>query len=210
MNPWISIWLKPRQTIRQIVDSNPRRFVRLLAIGGGIASMLMGSLPIILEAKVLFPVVVLLALVFGTLFGISGLYLFGWLYRWVGSWLGGQATLIETRAVVAWAQVPTVWVFGLWLALLLACGRDLWIKQKEAAPLSALFVGILILAYILAAVCRFVVTFKGLAEVHRFSDWKGLGTVFISPLLFITPVAVLGMIIAIGLPHFMKHVETVR
>ena len=40
LNPWFSMWLHPRQTIRQIVSTNPDRLVVLLAAVGGIAEAL--------------------------------------------------------------------------------------------------------------------------------------------------------------------------
>ena len=39
-NPWFSMWLHPRRTIRQIVETNPERLVMSLAAVGGIAEAL--------------------------------------------------------------------------------------------------------------------------------------------------------------------------
>ena len=31
LNPWFSIWVQPRATMRQVLDANPRRMVHRLA-----------------------------------------------------------------------------------------------------------------------------------------------------------------------------------
>lgn len=40
LNPWFSTWVKPRETMRWIVDTDPTRQVVLLAVLGGIAQFL--------------------------------------------------------------------------------------------------------------------------------------------------------------------------
>ncbi len=32
LNPWFSIWVQPRATMRQVLDANPRRMVHRLAL----------------------------------------------------------------------------------------------------------------------------------------------------------------------------------
>src|SRR5262245_45012540 len=45
LNPWFSMWVMPRATMRQILDTNPSRFVHLLAILGGIVEVMRSHLP---------------------------------------------------------------------------------------------------------------------------------------------------------------------
>jgi len=40
LNPWFSVWTKPRATIQQIVDSNSNRFILLLAAISGVFHVL--------------------------------------------------------------------------------------------------------------------------------------------------------------------------
>ena len=42
MNPWVTIWLKPRQTIRQVVETNPRYLVLpLIMISGALGLLIL-------------------------------------------------------------------------------------------------------------------------------------------------------------------------
>nr|MBP9871117.1 hypothetical protein [Nitrosomonas sp.] len=40
LNPWLSIWTRPRATIQQIVDVNPQRYIWVLAAVSGVADAL--------------------------------------------------------------------------------------------------------------------------------------------------------------------------
>ncbi len=161
--------------------------------------MLMKSLPVTLQQDVPFPAAIFVALVLGVLLGLVSLYLFGEMYRWVGHRLGGQANRVETRAVIGWSQVPTIWLFGLWLTLLLASGGELLLVSEKHPPttaLVALFSLVFVLANLIVIIWRFVVTCKAIAEVYRFSDWKGLKTLLIPHALLIVPLFILGLLLS--------------
>ena len=83
--PWLKIWTAPRGTIRAIVDTDPTRYVLLLAVIGGIAELLNRASTQDLGDT--WPVVgiVLLALLLGSIGGILSLYITGALFRWTGS-----------------------------------------------------------------------------------------------------------------------------
>lgn len=214
MNPWISIWLKPRQTIRQILDTDPKRGVLLLAVAGGMADVLVQGLGSFVEMKIHLAIAAVICMVLGGLFGLFGLYLLGWLYRWVGKWFGGQARNVEVRAALAWTQdVPVLWLFGLWAALLLVTGGDLLKFQGKTAPpagevtlLAALFSVVLGAATVVVALWRFILGCKAIAEAHRFSGWKGFGTVTIPMALVMIPVVA----VISSRPHLMKAREDAR
>ena len=120
MNPWISIWLKPRQTIREIVDTDSKRWVLLLAALAGVSTALVSLLSLefpqmltmlitsIKNPTSMVPIafIVLGIGIIGTVFGIAGLFLYGWLYRIVGGWFGGKATSLQIRAAIAWVEIP--------------------------------------------------------------------------------------------------------
>lgn len=179
LNPWISIWTRPRATLRSILAADPTRHVILLAAASGAAGGIDNALenafattgPSSLIATLF------LALLLGPVFGVIGLYLWGGLVRWTGSWLGGEATPEEARAAVAWSAVPSLWGLLLWLPLLLSG------SQVGVVPL---LVG---LAQLVLGVWTFVISLKCLGEAHRFSAWKALGAEILAVLMIIAPFA---------------------
>ena len=196
MNPWVSIWLKPRQTIRQIVDTDPTHLVLFLMISAGAASGLMQ----LTEARVTeqlnlpFAFVGVVVAVLGAVLGVMGLYVYGWLYRWVGSWFGGKAKNVEVRAAIAWVQVPTLYLFGVWMILRLISGGPMGVVIALVYGLLGFVVGI----WGLVLACHTV------GEVHRFSAWKGLGTLMIPNLLIAVPVGILALLAAIAIPNVLR------
>ncbi len=191
MTPWLSIWFKPRQTIRQIVDANPRRGVLPLAIAAGAATFVMSGLGLAMRAGMSPWLALPMCLGLGTLTGLLWLYLFGWLYRWVGSWFGGQAKNVDVRAAIAWVEVPRFVVFVMWLIMFLLV-QDPTAAEGElsaAAFLAFLLFGVVALT---VWVWRLVLACHALGEVHRFSAWKGLATLAI-------PNGIIGVVVVIPL-----------
>src|SRR3989338_5161268 len=85
MNPWASIWFQPRQTIRQIVDTNPRYLVVPLAVILGAAAWLQAGVSTARYVHLSTAVAMTIGAMMGAVLGFVGLYISGWLYRWVRS-----------------------------------------------------------------------------------------------------------------------------
>ncbi len=154
MNPWTSIWLKPRATIQQIVDSNPTRWVLLLAAMTGFSSALDQASLKSLGDKYEMPVIFVMAAIAGPICGIIALYIGGALLRWTGAWIGGQGSAQHIRAAVAWSSVPYIWGLLLWIPAVLLFGNELFtIETPEMdANLTLLmwYLGIGVLQLIIA------------------------------------------------------------
>jgi signal peptidase I len=107
-SPWTTIWLDPRRTIDDVLATRPRQFIWLLASLGAMAGFygqLLGSD----LAGQLFDWRILLAFVIASaVFGVAGLYLAALVLSWIGRLLGGRASPLELRAVLAWSMVPTI------------------------------------------------------------------------------------------------------
>ena len=109
LNPWIAIWVRPRATMRQILEADPRRFVhRLVAIGwtAGMAQGLVLSDWGDAVPAVFLPGVFVLTAALGTALGLILLYLNGFLLRLTGRWLEGQGDAVSIR--VAARRLPEV------------------------------------------------------------------------------------------------------
>ena len=187
-HPWVSIWIKPRETIRCIVSTDPTRQVILLAALGGIAQSLDRAASEYFGDKLSMPVLLIMILALGPIGGVISLYILGALFRWTGSWFGGDATTEEVRAAIAWSNVPIIWALLLWIPKLALFGEELF---KSATPRMDANLLLIILLFIFGIVelvigiWTFIVFLKCLGEVHRFSVWKALGAVLVPSLVLI-------------------------
>ena len=187
-NPWLTMWFKPSTTIRYIVETDPTRHLTLLAILYGMAniiellvkrsSLASGRLELGQGAYIILPLIFVISLGIGALGGLVALYLGGIIFRWAGSLWGGQATVIQAKAAIAWSVVPIIWLMALRapLYLLFTVGR-LFNPDPSASSSGLLFtyffradslIGTVIGIWVL------VLILKSISEVHGISIWKSI------------------------------------
>ena len=131
-----------------------------------------------------------MCILIGSIGGIVSIYFLGALYRWSGSWFGGQATSEEVRAAIAWASVPTLLIFPIWVFELLIFGEEMFTSltpRIDANPMLAFVMLIFLAIEIALGVWAFVVLVKSLGEVHRFSAWKALAGIITGSLAIALP-----------------------
>lgn len=127
-NPWFSMWLHPRRTIRQIVETNPERLVMSLAAVGGIAEALTNVASDSKGDGMSLTATLLTSLIVGSLMSILGLWLGGVLLSWTGGWIGGHANSRRIRTTLAWSNVPLIWSLLLWIPAIFLFGAELFTK----------------------------------------------------------------------------------
>ena len=202
MNPWFSMWLHPRRTIRRIVETNPDRLVLLLAAVGGIVEALINASSDSKGENLSLQAILLTSLIGGPLMGVIGLWLGGVLLRWTGGWIGGQADSRRIRATLAWANVPLVWSLLLWIPALLLFGAELFAAATPILDASTMLSGLyMVFSFGIGTVSiwAFVVFLHALGEVQGFSAWKALGNSILAGLVVLVPLlAIIGAMIWIG------------
>ena len=203
LNPWLSMWTRPRATIQQIVDANPERGVLLLSAVAGIGQALDRACAKNLGDKLDWPLILLFAALVGPVAGILGLFVGGALLRWTGSWMGGQGSSRNIRAAIAWSNVPEIWAMLLWVPSLALFGQELFTSKTpliDADPVRlAAFLGFAGVELVLA-VWALVVFLKSLGQVQGFSAWKALGNALLTALVVIVPLAAIGIAAALVIP----------
>jgi len=176
IEPFLSIWVRPRATIRRIVDTNPTmHFFALVCLAAFFNSLNQASNRSVGDRMPTWAVLLMAAAL--SPLAIPLIYLLARLGRWTGAKLGGVASEKEVRAAVAWSNVPMielsliVWPLGLVLF-----GDEIFrtaAPSVDASPpalsVALLLVGVAILMW------SSVVGIKCFAEVHRFSAWKAIG-----------------------------------
>jgi len=199
LNPWVSMWTKPRATIQQIVDTNPERLVLVLAAIAGFSQALdrasMNSNGDTLE----WPTIFLIAAIAGPISGLITLYIGSALIRWTGHWMSGNASSQNIRAAMAWSSVPIIWALILWIPALILFGQELFTTEPpiiDATPsLILIFLGFAAIE-ITIGIWVIVVFLKCLGQVQGFSAWKALGNVFLAGLVVIIPIVIIVLGIA--------------
>ena len=197
LNPWTSIWFRPRATIQHIVDTELEKQVVALAALSGIVQALDNASGRSLGDALPFPVVLGLAFILGPIFGLIGVYLWAWLLRWTGRWLGGQATLPQLRTAIAWGSIPMIAAGVPLLLSLLLLGPELFTEQTprlDAEPTRSLvFLGLVVVQLVMA-LWGIVTLLKTVAQVQGFSVWRAFVN-NVAPLLIIVAAGVAAAVV---------------
>jgi len=191
--PWLTIWLSPRKTIRRIVDTNPEYMVIPLAVFSGVYRVLDRASKQGLGDSFPLTWILVLALLGGLVGGVISLYLTAALFRWTGSWLGGQATSKEVRCAVAWSSIPDVLLLVAFIPAILVFGQNWFTSSAEwLSPQGALAILTCSASIgIPVTIWRIIMLVKCLAEVHRFSAWRALAALVLGVVIVVGPYAVL-------------------
>jgi len=188
LNPWFSMWTRPRATIQQIIDTNPKHLVLVLAAISGFSNTLGRASFKSLGDHLSVPSIFLVAAFFGPIAGIIGLYLWGFLLRWTGKKLGGTGSAINIRAAIAWATVPLIWALFLWIPELAIFGKELFTSATPHLDTSPMLILLLIgfgLIEMIIAIWSMVVFVKSLAQVQGFTAWRALGNAILAFLVLL-------------------------
>lgn len=191
-SPWNTIWLKPKETIRRIVDSNPRYQVLFLAVLGGIGQTLANARG--MGDMLPFGALLLLCILAGPMGGLLSLYLTGFVMHWTGKRLGGAATREQVRAVIAWSWAPIVYTLPLWGVKYILFREELFTTGKafieSQSVLSFLFELFAVVDFVIV-IWYLLILFTGLAEVNRMSVMRSIGAAILAFVLVGIPAMLL-------------------
>lgn len=188
ISPFFSIWIEPRAAIRRIVDSDPTRYVLALAgIGPALNSLISQWSAVIngtTHPSVLWPLWVAFSVAIQAALGILFLYVFGAVFRWSGSLLGGMATTVEVRAALAWSGVPAI-VGEIILMLALFAGVPMPKVFPGRLPLiDPAFYKVMVVEGVIG-IWGFFISLKCVGEMHRFSAWRAFAAILIPPIVVV-------------------------
>lgn len=175
-NPWLTIWLKPRETIASIVKFNPKYRLWVLAVLSGLPMLLHFSQGALLGKEHSVLGILIAIALFSFLSGILTITVGSLLCFWTGKWIGGKATFSTTRTAVAWSNAPHLVTILMWVLLIVAFKETLFNGQyleTQHSGLQLTLIGAGLVQFV-CSIWSMVILVKGLAEVQGFSAWKGL------------------------------------
>jgi hypothetical protein len=206
VNPWLEIWVKPRETIRAIVQYNPKYLFWLLSWIYGFPALLqfaqnaslgesLSLLPILLGTFIVAPFI-----------GMLGITIISGLLYWTGQWIGGKASYNYVRAAVTWSNVPNLVNVAIWIVLATTFGGGLFMRsfgESSFLGYQQVVVFFAFLIQVIVAVWGFIIGLKTLGEVQGFSAWKALLNVLIPFFMVVIGLWILTSIgyMIFGTPH---------
>lgn len=171
----MSIWTKPRSTIRNIIATNPKRGFFWLASLYSLQSLLFIANTISLGVSYNFFLILILSTALSPLLGSIWIYFYGWLFHLTGKWLGGKAPQLHIRAAFAWSKVPLLINLVMWIFLLIYLAEHAFVHFTEG-PLI-IFINIVSL---FSGIWSLILLIQTLREVQGFSLAMAVGNTALS------------------------------
>lgn len=176
-NPWLSIWVQPRETLREIIDTDPKYMLYVLYAFYGFPMALSFAQSFSLCTE--FPTwsIVIAAIIVCALLGFLGVAISTWLLMVTGKWIKGKGTYQTIRAAVAWSNVPNAVTSLTWIALLAIFGGQIFCRgfsEKTFIGYQAGVVFLIFLTQSIVSIWGFIILLKTLGEAQGFSAWRAL------------------------------------
>lgn len=196
---WLSIWVRPRETIRSIVSQNAKQGLWVLAAIYGFGSLL-GAFQTLSFGSMIgaFPIF-LLALVLSPFWGYILFAFWSWVVLLIGKWFKGRGSFQEIRASYAWSCVPLAINDIIWLITLISFGAIIFLNPPPPVMVSngkATFLLFLTLCRVVLSIWSLVIYINALAEVQKFSVLRAIGNVVVSAIVVGIVLGILWMILA--------------
>ncbi len=176
-NPWLSIWVQPRETIREIINFDPKYKLFVLCALYGFPMAMSFAQSFSLSSQ--FPTwsIVIAALVVCTFLGYIGISISTWLLHVTGKWIKGSGTYQTIRAAVAWSNVPNAITSLTWFLLLGIFGGKIFCREFSESTFIGYQAGVVFLIFLIQSIVSiwgFIILLKTLGEAQGFSAWRAL------------------------------------
>jgi len=201
-HPFKTIWIRPRKTLHSILARDPKLHVILLASLAGIGDTLNRASVRNLGDDLPLIWIFVMALLFGPVAGLIGLWIGAHLIRLAGNFMGGIGDMERIRAAIAWAGVPSIFALVIWVPQLLFLGTDLFTEQMPrlaAEPMLRIpYFGLLAVEQVFA-IWGMVLLCNTVAEAQGYrSAWRGLGNLLLPVVVILGPVVVIIILLVIA------------
>lgn len=187
-HPILSIFIRPKMTIRAIVDFDPNYGLFYLSFIYGFGAIMQLAQRLALGNRLNLVSIIIPAFVLAALLGYVAFSISSWFVFHIGRWIGGKATFKQIRSAAAWSCAPLILNVVFWVLLIILFGNKLFQTvdvQIVFASKSLLFVLITILIILLQVtvmVWSLVIYICALAAVQHFSILKSIGNIVLTML----------------------------
>jgi len=178
MRPWLTVWLRPGDTIERVLAANPQHSIWLLAALAGMANFAAAFASYGWATRTVGWQMMAAIVCGGAIYSIVALYVQAWCLQWSGGMLGGKASAKQLRVLVAWGYfLPLIVGSAISLTILawLNTGSD-----GTPAARSQIYVDLI---HGIVLVWSIVIVLRMIMRAQHFGMWRAIGNGIIA-LLF--------------------------
>lgn len=198
LNPLLTIWTQPKETVRQLIEENKIGLSVLLVMIAGIGGVITA-----LQDSGWFldlsPILLIIGiLITGLLSGLLNLGISTLLYTGIGKLYGGHGKLRDMAIAIGPMMIPQVFVVPVLILFALYYGERFFMVP-EAFGITSISLGAYLFLTLLtasASIWSIVISSKAIGVVHGFSSWRGFGVLMtlLGIVILVTLIIVIGVI----------------
>ncbi len=185
LNPFFSIWLSTRKTIRYVLENKSLKYALIIAAIAGIPNGFNAFESLSAIFNFPFLVLILVSLVIGPFLSLLGVGISTLIFTFVGKWIGGVGTFGEMAKAMGVVTIPAIWLSPYFIL-----SSVITYSGNQVDPLSVISASMIIwmifsaLIMIVFAIWMIVIQSQLIGEVHQFSSWRGFATLVIPSIVF--------------------------
>lgn len=200
LNPWLSVWLRPRETYDYVRAHVPVQTLFFIAAISGIFEVLDRASMRNTGEDFELGSLIAIALIAGPISGVIGLLLGSFLISVTGRWIGGTGDFSDVRHAVGWVSTMAIVVGLLWIPQLLLFGHEMFTEDMptlERQPTLGIVLLLTGLLELTGGIWTLVCALKMIGQAHDFSAWKALAASILAGLLLIVPIVIVAVVVGI-------------
>lgn len=177
---WLYIFIKPKVTIRKIVEFDPNYGLLFLSWIFGFA--LLSSNLIFFINKINSLLLITLITITSPLIGYLLFSMFSWFLFKTGKWLKGKGSFKEIRAAYAWSNITQIIYCSIIIIFISLLTTNFFLEDtnKLTNLCPTVFFIIISLIFIIIYTWTSLILFISLAEVQKFSILRAILNLFLA------------------------------
>lgn len=193
-----SIWVKPKITLKYILEKCPKKYVFLFLVLGGVVRAISRASERGMGDTMSTASVLIISILIGGLIGWIGYYFYAWALSFTGRWLNGNSDPETFRTVIAWSLVPSIATLILLIPELIIIGDQLF--KSEFLFLST-FQSVALIAFGLIELALWVWTLVilviGIKLIQGFGTGKAILNMILPGLVLLVPLLLIFMLFSL-------------
>ena len=171
------IWMSPRMVFKFVNDSNYNRLTTSMLILAGIVNALYSASFRNIGDHLSLPIVLIVCLLGGVIFGWIYFYLYAALLSWTGKWLKGAGNTRSLLRMMSLAFIPSLVLILLFIVRIALYGNEVFQSNidifAKGAPTIAAYAFFTFVETAIG-VWTLGILIIGISEVQKLSIWKSI------------------------------------
>ena len=198
MNPFLSVWLHPKQTARYVIEHKTIVYALMLVVIGYIASGFSGFMNSELYPDFSYVWIFLISIILGPILGIIMMFIASGIVFLIGKLLKGTGSFWDVFKASSLSSIPAIFTGPFYILWMFVSPESFFFKDEVSTV--AVIVSIIM---IVTAIWSIVILVAAVAEAHQFSIIRSIISLIIPAiLLFIFIFGLITIIVIIFVAFF--------